>query len=70
MSTTPRRRAVLCLLLLLILLLPAASLHAGERAPGERWTRLWSPFAALWQLVTAAACDKGILIDPNGNCAQ
>lgn len=69
MSTTPRRRAVLCLLLL-TLLLPAASLHAADRTPGERWTRLWSPFAALWQLVTAAACDKGSSIDPNGNCAH
>jgi hypothetical protein len=67
MSTTARRRAVL--VLLAALLLPPAALHAGDRTPAVRPAALWSPLAALWQIVTATACDKGILIDPDGRCA-
>lgn len=64
---TPRCFALVCLLALAVLF-PTASLQAGESAPAERATTLWSPLEGLWQTIVTAACDHGISIGPGGSC--
>lgn len=59
---------------------PVADAHAGPAAPRlaapdgltEIWSRVqdWLGAALPWTAVTAATCDRGASIDPDGHCAS
>jgi hypothetical protein len=65
-APTLRLRAAACLLV--VALLPTAVLQAAgsPNDPAARPAGFWAPLQSFWAALVQMACDKGIIIDPNG----